>query len=416
MSGELVPYDGIVGQVANVIPEDMQGSAFITSYDVVVLDGKYILAYTLDTDGNLSTSSDREIYAVDYTVTGTEIIESEPRRLTASGEEADAPQFVRRFEDPAGSMERVYGTHLIYQSGGTIKLLDMDSETPAEPVTLVDGGVEDFIARDYLGECYVLFHAGGQTYVIPDPTYTPTVNVPDGYQVTTDPARPEAGDEVTITVEPEGYVGVTDADGNEVEVVRNPDGSWSYIQPDGAVTITVMPAFDDVSDSEWYFDSVLYTYAHGLMTGVSATRFEPNSTLTRAIAVTILWRMEGRPAVSYDMPFTDVESDAWYTEAVRWTASEGVVKGMNDTTFAPGDEITREQLATILWRYAGKPTSDAVFSDYIDSDRVSAWAVDALSWCVDNKVIFGTSPTTLAPQETATRAQAAAILMRYTKL
>lgn len=166
MSGELVPYDGIVGQVANVIPEDMQGSAFITSYDVVVLDGKNILAYTLDTDGNLSTSSDREIYAVDYTVTEDEIIESEPRRLTASGEEADAPQFVRRFEDPAGSMERVYGTHLIYQSGGTIKLLDMDSETPAEPVTLVDGGVEDFIARDYLGGCYVLFHAGGQTYVV----------------------------------------------------------------------------------------------------------------------------------------------------------------------------------------------------------------------------------------------------------
>lgn len=221
---------------------------------------------------------------------------------------------------------------------------------------------------------------------------------------------------MTITVEPEGYVGVTDADGNEVEVVRNPDGSWSYIQPDGAVTITVMPAFEDVSDDEWYFNSVWYAYAHGFMTGVSPTRFEPNSTLTRAMAVTILWRMEGKPAVSYDMPFTDVESDVWYTEAVRWAASEGVVKGMNDTTFAPGDEITREQLATILWRYAGKPTSDADFSDYIDSDRVSAWAVDALSWCVDNKVIFGTSPTTLAPQETATRAQAAAILMRYTKL
>lgn len=576
MSGKLVPYDGIVEQVADVIPEDMQGSAFITSYDVVILDRTFVLAYTLDTDGDLSTSSDREIYAVDYTVTPSTITESKPRRLTASGEEADALQFVRRFEDPPGMMERVYGTHLIYQSGGTIKMLDMDSETPAGPVTLVDGGVEDFIARDYPDGCYVLFHAGGQTYVvrydataeevsgklllpidgyrlldfdtnnavdgelvllaqrssdnalcaltynvntpdvsieepyiggysagsvpagftltnhgladtevtlkitdtsgepialqddqvtvpatstyqfdftmdvpyrygtfsftaviydtagneldrvefsrtenapviIPDPTYPPSSNAPEGYQVTTDPVRPKAGYEVTISVEPEGYVVITDADGNEVEAVRNPDGTWSYVQPNEKVTISVVPVFEDVPDSEWYFGSVCYAYAHGFMKGVGATRFEPDSALTRAMVVTILWRMEGKPTVSDAVPFDDVASDAWYTEAVRWAASEGVVKGVNDTWFAPDDAATREQLATILWRYAGKPAGTTDFSDYADGDQVSAWAMNAMSWCVDDKIIYGTGDATLASQDSATRAQAAAIMMRFSR-
>ena len=171
--------------------------------------------------------------------------------------------------------------------------------------------------------------------------------------------------------------------------------------------------FADVAEGAWYYDAVSYVYANGLMDGVSASEFAPDTTLTRAMLVTILWRMEGEPVVNYLMPFTDVDGGAWYAEAVRWAASEGIVTGVSDTSFAPNAEITREQLAAILHRYAGEPATAATLAGYADGASVSAYAVDAMSWCVEHDIITGTTATTLEPQGTATRAQAAAMLMRF---
>lgn len=171
--------------------------------------------------------------------------------------------------------------------------------------------------------------------------------------------------------------------------------------------------FADVAEGAWYYDAVSYVYANGLMDGVSATTFEPDANMTRAMLVTILWRMEGEPVVNYLMPFTDVDGGAWYAEAVRWAASEGIVTGVSDTSFAPNAEITREQLAAILHRYAGEPATAANLAGYADGASVSAYAVDAMSWCVEHDIITGTTATTLEPQGTATRAQAAAMLMRF---
>ena len=171
--------------------------------------------------------------------------------------------------------------------------------------------------------------------------------------------------------------------------------------------------FEDVSEGAWYYDAVSYVYSGGLMDGVSATTFAPDANMTRAMLVTILWRMEGEPVVNYLLPFTDVDGGAWYAEAVRWAASEDIVTGVSDTSFAPNSEITREQLAAILHRYAGEPATAANLAGYADGASVSAYAVDAMSWCVEHGIITGTTATTLDPQGTATRAQAAAMLMRF---
>ena len=156
-----------------------------------------------------------------------------------------------------------------------------------------------------------------------------------------------------------------------------------------------------------------YVYANGLMDGVSATQFAPDANMTRAMLVTILWRMEGEPVVNYLLPFTDVDGGAWYAEAVRWAASEGIVTGVSAIEFAPNAEITREQLAAILHRYAGEPATAANLDAFTDAASVSAYAVDAMSWCVEQGIITGTTATTLDPQGTATRAQCAAMLMRF---
>ena len=110
--------------------------------------------------------------------------------------------------------------------------------------------------------------------------------------------------------------------------------------------------FTDVAESDWFYDAVRYAYENGLMGGIGDNLFAPNHPTTRAQLVTILYRLEGEPAVTGQGPFTDVEADTWYTDAVTWAAEEGVVNGVSATQFAPGNNITREQLATILFRYA----------------------------------------------------------------
>ena len=175
--------------------------------------------------------------------------------------------------------------------------------------------------------------------------------------------------------------------------------------------------FGDVKSGDWFYNDVKYVYEKGMMAGTAADVFAPNATTTRAMIVTILYRLEGSPAVTGTSAFVDVPAGQWYTDAVNWAAANQIVKGTSATTFAPNDSITREQMAAILYRYAQYKgydvTKKADLSGYSDNGQVSAYAKDALAWANAAKLINGMTNTTLAPQGNATRAQVSAILHRF---
>ena len=267
--------------------------------------------------------------------------------------------------------------------------------------------------------------------VNPNPSYAITVEQPDHGTVTVTPNRATQGAAVTITATPDrGYqvnaVTVTDRFGDAVQVTENADGTYTFTMPNGQVTITatfvetkapVDEPFLDVNEGDWFYDAVAYAYENGLMDGVGGNRFAPNSATTRAQLVTILYRMEGQPAVSGDLPFTDVEAGTWYTNAVGWAAQNGIVNGVGDDTFAPGNDLTREQLVTILYRYAETKGYDvsasADLAGYPDGEEIQAYAREAMAWAVAENIIQGMEDDTLKPAGNASRAQIATILMRF---
>ena len=249
--------------------------------------------------------------------------------------------------------------------------------------------------------------------------------------VTVSPSRATAGTVVTITVKPDaGYeldsLTVTDKNGGTVALKDIGSNKYTFTMPSGAVKIaaefveetpvSTLP-FDDVAATAWYYDAVEYVYDNGLMNGTASDTFAPNATLTRGMLATVLWRMEGSPVVNYALPFEDVSGGQWYTEAIRWAASVGVVNGTSATTYAPNANITREQLATMLYRYAayksGSVSTSASLSGFTDAGSVSDYAADAMEWAVAEEIIGGMTSTTLVPQGSATRAQTATMLMRY---
>ena len=182
-----------------------------------------------------------------------------------------------------------------------------------------------------------------------------------------------------------------------------------------------MSAFEDLDRNAWYHAAVHYCLEEGLMNGVSDTEFAPGMDTSRAMIVTILWRLEGKPVVNYLMGFEDVAADQWYTEAIRWAASEGIVNGYSETAFGPDDAITREQLATILYRYeqykgGGFTGAWMIRMDYVDLAEVSDWAYEAMCWMNMNGIVNGKPGKVLDPKGNASRAEAAAMLQRYCTL
>ena len=174
--------------------------------------------------------------------------------------------------------------------------------------------------------------------------------------------------------------------------------------------------FKDVKTTDWFYEDVAYVYNNDIMNGTAADKFEPNSTLTRAMVVTMLYRIEGEPSVSYSGTFKDVTKNQWYTEAVEWAAKNNIVNGFDANTFGPSRAITREQLAAILYRYASYKKLDtshgSSLSKFYDSDKVSSYAKDALEWAVYEGIMNGEAGN-LKPTGTATRAQAAAMFHRF---
>lgn len=175
--------------------------------------------------------------------------------------------------------------------------------------------------------------------------------------------------------------------------------------------------FDDVNMDSWFYDAVKYATEKGIMSGVSATRFDPESEITRAMFVTMLYRLEKEPSTSR-VNFKDVPKGSWYEDAVSWASKKNIANGVTDNTFAPDDKITREQLMTILYRYAkyknkNVSTDEYNIKCYLDNNDVSSYAVTPLNWAVGNELISGTSKYYLEPFGVANRAQAAVILQRF---
>ncbi len=186
---------------------------------------------------------------------------------------------------------------------------------------------------------------------------------------------------------------------------------------EGALPAEWENPYSDVAERDWFYEAVKYTNQKGLFSGTTETTFAPDESLTRAMLVTVLWRGEGQPAVDYLMSFADVDEGAYYGEAVRWAASEGIVKGFSDTEFAPEVNITREQLAAIMQRYAaykGLSTDESDdLSRFTDAGEVSGWALGNMQWAVGSGLISGRGGGILAPRDNTTRGEAAAILMEF---
>ena len=249
---------------------------------------------------------------------------------------------------------------------------------------------------------------------------------------------------MTVTATPDaGYtvdtVTVTDGNGKAVAVTKNEDGTYTFTQPSGKVKIDVTykadgeaapaptpsPAGDafgpytDLDASAWYAAGIRYALENGVMSGYGDGKFGPSDTTSRAMLAQILYNLEGRPAYGGAADFTDVNGADWYAAAIAWASGEGLVGGYGDGLFGPQDMLTREQLVTILYRYArfkGLDVSageDANLLGYDDAGEVSDWAAAAMQWAVGSGLVNGKTDTTLNPQDTATRAEIATILMRY---
>lgn len=260
------------------------------------------------------------------------------------------------------------------------------------------------------------------------------VNLPSDTEqgsVTADAQRVSAGSIVTVTAEPkDGYelesLTVTDGEGNAVELTDLGGGTFTFRMPSSSVTVSAVfteiqePSeepqelpFGDVAEGVWYEEAVRYVRENGLMEGTSADTFEPAAGLTRAMMAQLLYNRAGRPAVSEGSGFDDVNGDQWYADAVAWAAAEGIVNGVTESLFAPDQPITREQLAVMMYRYAGSPEVSDLTLEFSDADRVSDYAEAAVCWAVSEGVMNGNDGGTLNPAGNTTRAEAAQLLMNY---
>ncbi len=261
-----------------------------------------------------------------------------------------------------------------------------------------------------------------------------------GGKVTVTPTRPTRGQTVTITVTPaDGYkldsLTVTDLKGNTIELTKVSDTKYTFVMPAGKVKITpvfvkidgsdkdnttnVDKRFSDVAADAWYAEYINYVAENGLMNGYEDGRFGPNDKTTRAQIVTVLYRMEGEPAVSSSSSFKDVSAGGqYYSAAVAWASRNDIVNGYEDGRFGPNDNVTREQIAAILYRYAAYKEYDTTLAGNIasfsDAAKVSSWANSAIAWAVGEGLINGDNGA-LKPQGNATRAEIATLLTRFAK-
>lgn len=259
---------------------------------------------------------------------------------------------------------------------------------------------------------------GGSSYTVSVPS-----SVPNG-TVKVSPTSASEGSRVTITATPAagyevGSVIVTDKDGNEIAVTDAGNGKYTFIMPKGKVDVKVefvakqtedTGRFVDVDSSAWYADAVNWAVEKGITAGTSATTFSPNAPCTRAQVVTFLWRAAGSPEATGSNPFTDVAEGSYYYDAVLWAVEKGITVGTSATTFSPDTVCTRAQIVTFLWRYEDSPaaTGSSSFTDVAPGD----WFYSAVNWAVSEGVTAGTGANAFSPNADCTRAQTVTFLYR----
>ena len=311
-------------------------------------------------------------------------------------------------EDTELTSAAIYTVTVVYDNGtddtkeqvvddGTFKLPDAPSKSGYSFVHWSDGPNTYEPGEDVTVTGDMTFTAVWREINIPDPNGI-TVTQPANGTIRVNPSNGSAGTLITVTATPdEGYeLAYITVDGEKIS------GS-TFRMPDKAVTVSavfvpVTFPFTDVKNGDWFYDAVAYVYANGLMDGTSATTFEPNANMTRAMVWAILARIDGET----------VTGTNWLETARTWAMANGVSDGENANGY-----VTREQLATMLWRYAGEPDSDYSLSAFTDAGSVSDYADTAMAWAVEHGIITGMTATTIEPQGTATRAQCAAMLMRF---
>ena len=265
--------------------------------------------------------------------------------------------------------------------------------------------------------CVVSVTYKGSSHHSSSTSNTVSASTASNGKVSLDKSTAKKGDTVTVTVTPDaGYqldkLTVTDAKGKTVDVTDKGDGKYTFTMPDSKVTITptfskiedVKPSkngFDDVASSDWFADAVKYVADKGLMNGTDDNQFSPNASTTRGMLMTVLARYAGEDTTG---------GAAWYEKGMNWAKAKGVSDGTN-----PNADITREQLVTMLYRYAGTPAANGSLSDFSDAASVSSYAANAMQWAVANGIVNGSNGK-LNPQNNATRAEVAAILMRFCEM
>lgn len=260
-------------------------------------------------------------------------------------------------------------------------------------------------------------------------TYSISVGETANGKVTVSRERASRGEMITINVAPDtGYtretITVTDSFGNNIEVTDKGDGSYAFKMNASRITVNasfmedniMLNYFTDVAVGDYYYDAVLWAVKNGITSGVNDVHFAPGNNCSRAQLVTFLWRAAGSPAVNYAMNFTDVDADAYYAEAVRWAASLGIVTGYGNGLFGADDNITREQLAVMLYRYAEKSGGDVTqvgmsAREFADWEQVSGYAEAAMQWAVNAGIINGIDGK-LMPEANCTRAQIVTMMYR----
>ena len=262
-------------------------------------------------------------------------------------------------------------------------------------------------------------------------TYKVTTSAVNNGGVNASPSNAEKGATITITLSPDkGYkldkLTVTDGSGKTVSTVKKSDTVYTFTMPASAVKVgvsyvkaTETPSktkFNDVSANDWFASAVDYVTGKGMMNGTADNTFSPKANTTRGMVVTVLYRLENQPSTSA-ASFTDVASGAYYANAVAWANANGIVSGYGSGKFGPNDKVTREQLAAILYRYAQYKKHDVSGANsldgYTDAQSVSSYAVPALQWANAAGVVTGKSGSKLDPKGNATRAEVAAMLMRF---
>lgn len=344
-------------------------------------------------------------------------------QVTLAMRDTGAVQFQGKADSYAVTIDSAAGTVTLYAASrspltvtdgaldlGTLTVTSEDQVTKVPKATVLDRSLNGVTYEDV---ALTITHSTEEETTSTNRTPSVAVNGTGG--------KVKASSDGSVTITPDaGYrIARILVNGKEVAVADRLTGLKSTDRV--VVTFekipTSTPSFTDVQPTDWYADAVNYAVSNGLFLGISETEFGPNVSMSRAMLVTVLYRMSGQ-TVQTTADFADVPADAWYAQAVAWAGANGIVQGVSDSRFAPNTPVTREQMATILHRYAKHMgvtgTENTVSLDgFQDASSVSSYAVSAMGWAVEQGLISGVGDQTLAPGGSATRAQVAAILQRF---